>query len=209
MSQTQIQNYINNLMPAMDGWCSKTKAEALVKAVLEQKPEVVVEIGVFGGRSLIALALGCLVNGQGQVFGIDPWDVSASISGFEEDKQNREWWRKVDHDVIYRKCLESCGRNGVLDFVSLIRAKSEQMALWLGASAPFIDILHIDGNHSEPHSVHDVTHYIPKVKPGGIICFDDTNWNCTKRAQQIIAESCEFLNFVESPGQQCAFYRKR
>ena len=39
-----------------------------------------------------------------------------------------------------------------------------------------IDILHIDGNHSEQASYLDVTKWVPLVRSGGWIFFDDMTW---------------------------------
>jgi hypothetical protein len=39
-----------------------------------------------------------------------------------------------------------------------------------------IDILHIDGNHSDVTSYIDVTKWVPLVKSGGWIIFDDMTW---------------------------------
>ena len=58
-----------------------------------------------------------------------------------------------------------------------------------------IDMLHIDGNHSEKTSFYDVTKWAPQVTSGGFIIFDDINW-CengtltTGRAVQWLDEHC-------------------
>src|SRR5688572_9428138 len=128
----EIHKFIGTDLPAMDGWCSPQKADALARSVIEIKPKVVVEIGVFAGRSLLVLALACRHNREGLVYGIDPWDTAASISGLENDVANYEWWKsKVDHESIYRQCVARCQQQGVNDRIILMRSTSAPIVPWL------------------------------------------------------------------------------
>lgn len=38
-----------------------------------------------------------------------------------------------------------------------------------------IDILHINGNHTEANALADVQMFLPKLKKGGYLWFDDVN----------------------------------
>jgi hypothetical protein len=38
-------------------------------------------------------------------------------------------------------------------------------------------MLHIDGNHSDETSYIDVTKWVPFVKQGGLIIYDDITWS--------------------------------
>lgn len=210
-----ITDYIHNVLPHMEGWCTPVKAEALARAVLESKPEVMVEIGVFAGKSLIALALAAHTNEKGLVIGVDPWDRDASIQGFSPADANHVWWRDVvNHDYIYGQCVSFVKQMGVAKRVVLCRGTSEHSLPGLLAcrelvQRPFIDFLHIDGNHSEICSSFDVQNYVPLVPSGGIVVFDDTNWATTKKAQMLLDEMCVFEKLIETDGQACAFYRKK
>lgn len=210
-----ITDYIHNVLPHMEGWCTPAKAEALALAVLDHKPEVIVEIGVFAGRSLIALALAAHVTDKGRIIGIDPWDKDASIQGFAPADPNHKWWRNdVNHDFIYGQCVTFMKQLGVSGRVTLCRGTSEHSLPGFHTcqellGRPFIGFLHIDGNHSEMISCFDVEAYVPLVEPGGIVVFDDVNWGTTKRAQELLADLCDFQFFVETEGQKCAFYKKK
>src|ERR1700730_11515979 len=61
------------------GWCSEEKALNFVDLILTAKPKVCVEIGVFGGASLIPTAFALKHLKEGIVIGIDPWDNSECI----------------------------------------------------------------------------------------------------------------------------------
>lgn len=199
-----ITTYTRHIMPNMHGWCSPEKAEELARRIIEIKAFTCLEIGAYAGRSLIAMALALKHLGGGCAIGIDPWESDASIKGFEGDAANREWWSKCDHDMIFRLCRAHIKLYGA-DNVILLPHTSQEARKMIH---PPLDLLHIDGNHSEEQSVFDVENYVPLVRSGGTVVFDDTNWSTTARAQQLLANLCAFEKFVESPGQQCAFYRK-
>lgn len=191
---------IQELVGTLPGWCSPEKARAMAELVIEQKPAVSVEIGVFGGRSLIALALAHEHIKHGHVFGIDPWTKEAALESVQE-KENLDWWSAQHYDLIYENCLKA-----MLEFVSverwtIFRTTSENAC----PIFQYIDVLHIDGNHSEEKSVLDVFLYLPKVKSGGFVWFDDVDWTTTRRAVSMVEERCDKISDVGT----CRLYRKQ
>jgi hypothetical protein len=121
-----LLNYLDNIMPHMEGWCSREKADALVKRVQADKPDFIVEIGVFAGRSLLAMALAAHVNGNGKVLGIDPWSIDASTQGFAPEDPNHDWWSNVvNHDYIYDRCVQFMKELGLKERVILCKGTSE------------------------------------------------------------------------------------
>ena len=53
-------------MDELEGWCAKDKAATLIDLVLMLKPKIVVEIGVFGGKSLVPIAYALQETGSGK-----------------------------------------------------------------------------------------------------------------------------------------------
>jgi predicted O-methyltransferase YrrM len=157
-------------MDQLDGWCAKEKADILMDMIFKNQPNIIVEIGVFGGKSLVPMAFALKANGKGIIYGIDPWDSKESIKGMTE-AANKAWWGGLDHEAIrlnlaYKLQVFKLGHH-----VQLIKNTSE------GATPiPNIDILHLDGNHSEEPSYFDVTKWAPLVKSGGWIILDDITW---------------------------------
>ncbi len=208
MSLETVIAAANAARPHIQGWCNEEKATALIEAICSRKPELCVEIGVFGGSSLIQQALAIKDNGVGRIEGIDPWSVEAALEEMN-DAKNREWWGSdVDLESVYRRCQEAVKKFGVQDVVGLIRDKAENVACkYLDES---IDLLHIDGNHSELLSFKDATLYLPKVKPGGLIFFDDVWWTdghnqpTTRKAIVFLQEHCTKLRLVD----QCMILQK-
>lgn len=183
-----------------DGWCTIGKATDLVQLVLDSKPQIVVEIGTYSGRSLIPMALALKENGSGRIFGIDPWHNADAIL-LETEAANRDWWDKVDLTRILNICTRGIHEFGVERQCVLIRAMSQDVPeLFSG-----IDLLHIDGCHSEAASNADVDMYFPKVRKGGYIVLDDTNWESLRSATAKVAVQSDLV--IERCGHR--IYQKR
>jgi len=170
----------------------------MAELVLETKPDTIVEIGCFGARSTIAMALALRENGKGKIYTIDPWKKEAALEG--ENQANQEWWQKVDLHDIHKKAMESIWRNGLDEYVIPIRTYSH----FIGSIFESIQIAVIDGNHSEVASCRDVEKYLPLVCIGGSVWFDDSNWPSTQKALDMIAKECELVK----DGGSYRIYRK-
>lgn len=190
---------IRELLPTVDGWCTPDKAKHLVDAILERKPQLCVEIGVFGGSSLLPQAMALQSLGGGVIHGIDPWSTEAALEEML-GQENKDWWQKVDLEKIYQNCLKHVAKLKLDRHVNLIRAKAADVVGQFEDET--VDILHIDGNHSEALSYQDATLYLPKVKRGGLIFFDDIWWAdgttsvTTRKAIMFLLQSCTRLGLV-------------
>lgn len=173
--------------PNLHGWCSPEKACALAAAVLTLRPTITVEIGVFGGRSFIPMAMTVKLVGRGTIFGIDPWSAPASLVGMTG--ANQEWWAKCDHDDIYRLFIEALNNSGARDVSVITRMRSNEVKL---DTFPFIDLLHIDGNHGEEASLYDVNAFGSLVRVGGILFMDDIGW-ASKATERLYSLGFELL----------------
>ncbi len=179
-------DFKKEVMPRFDsieGWCSPFKASFLMDLVAVSNATTIVEIGVWGGKSLIPMALSAKFKGSGVVYGIDPWSTADSEEG--QEGEHKEWWSTVDHETIYQQFLRQVFQYQVNQHVVVIRESSK--------SAPLIeniDILHIDGNHSDKASMEDVLKWVPCVKKGGMIIFDDTTWGSNIKAVEWLNKNC-------------------
>lgn len=199
-----IPNFADLFAP-MEGWCTPEKAAHLYELVNARALEHTVscvEIGVFGGRSLVAMAMAVKDAGAGFVVGIDPYTAQSAIEHNDNDVV-LEWWGKlVDLETIYLGCQRFIHAYNLMHCCALLRTSSEHVSHLF----PQIDVLHIDGNHSETTSVRDVRLYAPRVRAGGYIIFDDANWPSTQRA-------VEMLNFyadrLPDRSETYAVFRKK
>ncbi len=178
-----------NYMRYLEGWCAESKAGILIDLILKVKPSVILEIGVWGGKSLVPMAHALRANRKGIIYGIDPWNNDASIQE-TSDEANKAFWGAVDHEAVMRSLISRIDQFKLNNQITLIRSTSED-----AAPIKEIDILHIDGNHSDKTSYLDVTKWVPYVKSGGWIVFDDMTWfendvYTTARAVHWLNENC-------------------
>jgi hypothetical protein len=160
----------------IEGWCTKEKALTMAKII--KNTDFCVELGVFGGRSLLPI---CLMT-TGTVIGIDAWSKDASIDG-ENSNLNDDWWGKIDYEKMFDYTKNILTKYNCSNS-KLLRMKSvDAISMFKDES---IDFLHQDSNHSEKISCEEVELYYNKVKKNGIWVFDDTNWETTKKAQNLL-----------------------
>jgi predicted O-methyltransferase YrrM len=182
----QVQKRAIALMKQCDGWCSEQKGAFLVSLVLDAKPQIIVEIGVYGGKSLVPMACALKANQRGVIYGIDPWDCMESVKGLQQ-VEHVDFWKHLDHQKILQRLIGNIRKLSLESQIVLIQNTSEN------ASPIYdIDLLHIDGNHSEAASYLDVTKWVPLVKKGGYIILDDMTW-CDNGAFTT-ARTCEWLD---------------
>jgi hypothetical protein len=181
---------------SLPGWCTGHKARRLVQLVADDKPQTCVELGVFGGRSWLAIAMGLQHNGSGRIDGIDPMSAEASLEG-KNSPANDKWWADLDYEDVLKKALQGRDTLGLQDFATFIRKRSAECVDSYADES--IDLLHQDANHSEETSVAEVRAWLPKLKVGGWWICDDTNWSTTQTAQFLLREAgCELLEDHES-----------
>ena len=194
---------LKEIIESLDGWCSLEKANLMYNLVLENKPNLIVELGVYGGRSLVPMALAQLENGAGVIKGIDPWSIDASLEG-NHTEQSLGGWEGVNYPYIYERCSKAID-NHKLTNCELIRMKSQDAVnLFVDNS---IDILHQDGNHSEELTCLEVELYMSKLKSGGYWISDDVNFDTIKKSLKLIEQHCDLIpHNAKTP---FAVYKKR
>ena len=208
-----LEEYASEYMLSMHGWCTPEKARDLMRTVLEEKPKVVVEIGVFAGKSLFALGAAMEeIKSDGKVYGIEPWNNVACAQGYDLEDPNRKWWEGLNMGQIERAFYAVRTYLNLGERVVVLKTKSsnavEKFRELHRAGTP-IDLLHIDGNHSEEASTSDVDLFMPLVKPGGVVFMDDLNWDSTKRAQEKMLDFCGEPRVEKGEAHCYGVYKKR
>lgn len=166
----KIKNQAFSIMDHLQGWCSHKKAGILIDIILKINPDKVLEIGVWGGKSLVPMASALKSLGKGKVYGIDPWSSQESVKYVMNDS-NLAYWSHTDHEAVFQTLNKQIDRFELNDYIELIRSTSAD-----ADPIDDIDLLHIDGNHSEETSYLDVTKWVPLVRSGGYIILDDMTW---------------------------------
>ena len=192
------RSLINDTLSKMGGfvgWCSKEKAHKMMLLIIATKPNVCAEIGVFGGRSsyptLRALEHNKRTEGKsGVLHAIDPWSNAEAVRNFNPTEAHANWWRSVPLGKIHEQFNVSLQTSGLTSYCVIHKQTSSEAFQQLPKA---IDILHIDGNHSQESSTSDVETYLPKVKEGGYVWFNDIHWATRKAAFAILLEQCDLI----------------
>ncbi len=210
MIPDHIREAIENYIPSLEGWCLPERACELCEIVIEERPRVVVELGVFGGRSALAMAFGLRHNNNGgRLYAIDPWRVDYAMEG--EWDANKDWYTKnIDINEIHTRAFLALSAHNIDEWLVFIRAASQHVFQLF----PKINLLNIDANHSEVASYRDARLYVPNVVRGGIILLDDLDWqvkegdksiNSTAKAREFIESQCDLVRQSGNMG----IYRKK
>jgi hypothetical protein len=180
-----LRDRIEACIVSLHGWTTVDKGLRLAELVVAAEAGLSVELGVFGGRGTISMAIGHEALGRGFVAAIDPWEKAASLEGVNAP-ENDEWWGKLDHEAIYQSFLRALAEARVESLCRVLRQRSDVAVSEFEDGS--IAVLHQDSNHSEQISSVEVELWTPKLRPGGYWIADDTDWVTTRRAQGLLEE---------------------
>lgn len=122
----------------------------------------IVEIGVYRGRSLLALAEGSYWGEQVPVIGIDPWDLP------------RESKPKYSSNETYQAALDNVAASPAGHLVVLSRTFGVQAAARFSADTyGSVGMLYIDADHRKLPVLADFAAWEPHLAPGAVVAFDD------------------------------------
>lgn len=170
--------------PIIEGWTTQEKAEVLAGLIIDHRPQLLVEVGIFGGRSLFAQAMALRENGMGIIWGIDPWSLDAALEG-DIGEENVRWWSSnMKLEDIYEGFIKAVMELKLLKECRWIRERGEVACKLFNKQT--IELCHLDANHSEFCSCRDVQIWHPKIKPGGFLVMDDTDWTTQSKALKIV-----------------------
>lgn len=188
---SQIQTIVDS-PDAIPGWCNAEKGHALAGLIVREQPQVVMELGVYQGRSLVCQALAMKHNAvSGSVcVAVDPWNMNATQEGNLPEAE--EWWKSADFEQIHQEFLGHLKKWELEAWVHVIRQSSQDAAKEIADES--VDVLHIDGNHSQLASTRDVQLYLPKLKSGGWLWMDDTCWDSVQNAFNVAKTQCDLIH---------------
>jgi hypothetical protein len=186
MATQTLEGSVKNYVSMMEGWSTPEKCWHLAKTIIDTNAKLTVELGVFGGRGLIAMAMAHRHQNYGIAWGFDPWLWEACVEG-KNAPENDEWWKKVDLKSIYKGFVNHVLMHALEEYCYWARLKSQNAVKLFDDDS--IDIIHQDSNHSEEISCDEVNRWKNKVKVGGLWFQDDIDWPTTKKAQELIIKS--------------------
>lgn len=140
------------------GWFTSEEAAAYEEEARRVRGGLVVEVGVYLGRSLSRVAPICRANGT-RLVAVDNWrgcvelgEPGKGVELLEPFRQNMEWL-------------------GLWDAVEPLSGDSALAAL--GFAEGSIDLVFIDATHHYPAVITDVRAWWPRLKWGGVLLGHD------------------------------------
>ena len=180
------------MLHGLHGWCDAEKADAIYDAISADaarlaRPLYGLEIGVWAGRSLIPAATALRHSEHGGfVVGLDSYRNADDMQGME-DTDHGKWRAPLNYEEFCVSALRLVESLSLGRWCGVFRASSADVSPLFGP----LDYLHIDGAHGEEPSCRDVSLWVPKVRPGGIVILDDTDWPTVAKARAMLRERCD------------------
>ena len=161
------------------------------------KPRVIVEIGVFTGRTSKRLRKGFP---EAQLILIDPWQYIPGLKGYIYTQINTQpLW-----DGVYKKL---CNRFAKSANTVVLRCSSLRAAKIVQDN---IDIVFIDGAHDYQNVKADIKAWLPKLRRPGLICGHDYRGKGGFKGVRLAVNDCfdrifrgprnTWLRYVETGG---------
>ncbi len=125
--------------------------------VTQSRPKLLVELGTDRGESYFAFCQSVQENKTGtRCFAVDHWRGDPHAGSYDE-----------------ATFTDVSGHNNAhyADFSTLLRSSFDEALTHFADGS--IDLLHIDGHHTEAAARHDVDAWLPKLRPGGILLMHD------------------------------------
>ncbi len=138
---------------------------------------LVVELGVWQGRSVLALAEACRGTAK-RVFAIDPWadydEGGGPVSGYLAQ------YGVTSFEEVYQAYRAHCRHLALDPWIVTVRAPSVETArTWRHGP---VSLVFIDASHHYDAVSADLEAWVPLVRPDGIVCGDDWEWDSVRRA---------------------------
>jgi predicted O-methyltransferase YrrM len=190
-----LDEKVSRCLETADGWCSPNKAAWLTRLIVSRQVAKVLEIGIFGGKSLIPMALALQSAGGGTVIGVEPWSADVAISE-PTNESNDAWWANVNFALIKERFFANCARYGVLAMIKVMEMDSDSAFRFLEPGDRQFDLIHIDGAHSPERALRDAKSWSRLVKRGGVVVFDDIGWPSVAPARDFLTRNLTVIDEV-------------
>lgn len=119
----------------------------------------IVEIGVYRGKSLLAMAEGSLVGNCADVYGVDPWNLPRPSKA------------KYSSRETYEYAMGAISTSPAEYLIYPVRAFGAKVAsTWRGNP---VGLLYVDADHRHDPVLADYADWKPHLAPGAVLCWDD------------------------------------
>lgn len=159
---------IAEIVSGVKGFMPEDEGSALFDVATSARPGTWLEIGTYCGKSTVLLAAAARGAGAHLV-------TVDHHHGSEENQAGWEWHdtsmvdarsSRLDTLPTFRQTYDE----HLADVVSAVVGTTQQVASWWRAP---VDLLFLDGNHTEETAQHDYQAFAPHVATGGLLLVHD------------------------------------
>lgn len=138
-------------------------------ALIDQiRPTTIIEVGCWKGMSTITMARKCKDLGLlTTIYCVDTW--LGAIEFYTQPNPDRDLCKQFGYPTVYFQFLSNLIHAGVVSMVEPLPLPSNLAYEIL----PQADLIYIDASHKKEDVIDDIRHYLPLLKPGGVIFGDD------------------------------------
>jgi len=183
-SLLSIASFVPDSLAFPNAWVGHLPFAAWITQ--ETAPSVLVELGTHSGNSYFSFCQAVLESGLGtKCYAVDTWQGDDHA-----DHYGDEVFARVDahHQERY------------VGFSRLLRMTFDAAAAYFADGS--VDFLHIDGLHTYEAVRHDFETWLPKLAPGAVVVFHDTNvrernfgvWKLWGELQERYPSNLEFVH---------------
>lgn len=184
--EEQLKLEVSSFMETIPGWCSNEKAALIINTIINNKCVLCVDIGTFAGKSLFSIIQAVKYQKTGKIIGIDSWDSQIAIENLDGTPQDKEWWKNLDYDDLYRRTNDLVKKTNLESDCIIFKQTSESLVSSFEDNS--IDFIHFDGSHKQEEIFNNIMLYYPKIKDGGFILLNDSNWLCMGKSLVFLLE---------------------
>ncbi|MDD2685722.1 MAG: glycosyltransferase [Gallionella sp.] len=177
-------SFLPNSLQVPNAWVGHLPFAAWL--INEVAPKIFVELGTHSGNSYFAFCQSVVENNlSSKCYAVDTWQGDEHAGQYE--------------DSIFL-AVNSHNEDRYAGFSRLLRTTFDNAVNHFADAS--IELLHIDGLHTYEAVRHDFETWLPKLAPGAIVMFHDTNvrerdfgvWKLWEELQAIYPSNIEFLH---------------
>ncbi len=185
----------------IDGWLFDSQMEFLTRCVRKLPQESrIVGIGVWKGKSTLTMAEACRGTHK-KVYAVDPW-VDYEQGGSNVGQRLGEWGVN-SFEEVYDSCRKNCQDLQLETWIKVRRSTSREAAKsW--SEGP-VAMVFVDGGHDYEAGMDDLQSWVPLMRPRGIVCGDDWNWESVSGAVKDFVNRAEY--WLEFPCENTWLFR--
>jgi len=177
-------SFTPNLLQSPSAWLGHLPFACGV--IQEVKPKIFVELGAHYGHSYFAFCQSVVEAGLStKCYAVDTW-------------QGDEHAGQYDNEIFAK--VNAYHQEHYAGFSRLLRMTFDDAVAYFADES--IDLLHIDGLHTYEAVRHDFETWLPKLAPGAVVMFHDTNvrernfgvWKLWEELQTRYPNNLEFVH---------------